>query len=515
MQWDARNLRRLGQPQAITPLVPTNSPIVNDPALGGYIDGGARLVTSSAADDTTVIRDARSLRTVRRLPGGGTPTLSPDGRFVALTTATRPLRLLDLRTGRLRTLGHGPAATVVSFTPDSRSLVTGSPDGTLTLWDAQRATAPQTIAQLAAGVQALAISQDGTTAYAGDAHGGVSAWDLTGSRGLGRPFRLPWPRPAALAATAPGSSLLAVADAGAGLELLDAQSLAPARQIPVHGGADAITVAQDGRNAAFGTRDGAVGFADLRAGRLLGVPALTHVGPVRDLAFSADAHWLATTDGTVVFLWDARARRPIASFQGVVGAATSLRFTPDDRRLVVADARPDGSGALDLLALPRLGLVHQAAVSPVIQMAFSRDGKILFTADRAGRVWLLDARTWQPIGAPLPGNASRFAIDPSNRLLATSSTAGAVQLWDIRSGRPQGDTLPGIGNGPALLAFVSGGSALVTLRTDGSGIVWDARPQSWARRACAIAGRPLTAQEWREALPELPYSPACATQFSP
>ena len=42
---------------------------------------------------------------------------------------------------------------------------------------------------------------------------------------------------------------------------------------------------------------------------------------------------------------------------------------------------------------------------------------------------------------------------------------------------------------------------------DGSGVVWDVRPQAWARRACAIAGRPLTAQEWRDALPELPYSP--------
>jgi WD40 repeat protein len=392
--------------------------------------------------------------------------------------------------------------------------VTGGPDGTLALWDAERATAPQTIGQLAGGVQSLAISLDGTTAYAGDEHGGVIAWDLTGSRRLGRPFQLSWHRPAAVAAASAGSPLLAVADAGAGLELLDAQSLAPARQIPVRGGVDAIAVAPDGRTAAFGTRDGLVGFADVRTGRLLGVPVPRHVHAVRDLAFSADAHWLATTDGTVVFLWDARARRPIASFQGVVGA-TSLRFSPDGRTLVVADARPDGSGALDLLALPRLGLVHQAAVSPVIQMAFSRDGKILFTADRAGRVWLLDARTWQPIGAPLPGNASRFAIDPSNRLLATSSTTGAVQLWDIRSGRPQGDILPTSGSGPTLTTFASGGSALVTLRTDGSGAVWDVRPQSWARRACAIAGRPLTAQEWRDALPELPYSPACATQQRP
>jgi len=432
-------------------------------------------------------------------------------RFVALTTAARPLRLLDLRTGGLRTLGYGPAATVVRFTPDSRSLVTGGPDGTLALWDAERATAPQTIGTLAASVQALAISKDGTTAYAVDDHGGVSAWDLTGRRGLGRPFGLPWPRPVALAAAAPGSPLLAVAAAGAGLELLDTKSLTPARQIPVHGGAEAITVAPDGRTAAFGTSDGSVGFADLRTGRPLGAPAPTHVGQVSDLAFSADAHWLATTGGSVLRLWDARARRPVASFQGVVGTATSLAINPDGRMLLVADGRSGSSGALDELVIPSLGLVRQVVGPPVIQMAFSRDGKILFSADRTGRVRLLDARTLQPIGAPLLANASRFAIDPSDRLLATSSYAGAVQLWDVRSGVQEG-ALPGAGGAPAQLAFVAGGGALVTLATDGSGTLWDVRPESWARRACAIAGRPLTVQEWRLALPELPYSPACATQ---
>jgi WD40 repeat protein len=228
------------------------------------------------------------------------------------------------------------------------------------------------------------------------------------------------------------------------------------------------------------------------------------------LTFSPDSRRLATTDGSVVFLWDTRAGRPIASFPRVVGAAASLRFSPDGRLLLVADDRLDGSGVLDELAIPNLGLVRQVVVSPVVQMEFSRDGKILFSADRAGGVWLLDARTLQPIGAPLLANASRFAIDPSDRLLATSSYAGAVQLWDVRSGLPQG-ALPGAGGAPAV-AFVAGGGALVTLARDGSGTLWDVRPESWARRACAVAGRPLTAQEWRHALPELSYSPACATQ---
>lgn len=125
-------------------------------------------------------------------------------------------------------------------------------------------------------------------------------------------------------------------------------------------------------------------------------------------------------------------------------------------------------------------------------------------------IWLVDTRTWKPVGAPLLANASQFAIDPADRLLATASTAADVQLWDVRSGRPLGDVLPGLARGPAPIGFVAGGRALVTLRQDGKGIVWDVLPRSWARRACAVAARSLTADEWHDTIPELSFAPVCA-----
>jgi hypothetical protein len=48
------------------------------------------------------------------------------------------------------------------------------------------------------------------------------------------------------------------------------------------------------------------------------------------------------------------------------------------------------------------------------------------------------------------------------------------------------------------------------LGVTGAGIVWDLRPASWLRQACAIAGRTLTRAEWAATLPQRPYAPACA-----
>jgi hypothetical protein len=56
---------------------------------------------------------------------------------------------------------------------------------------------------------------------------------------------------------------------------------------------------------------------------------------------------------------------------------------------------------------------------------------------------------------------------------------------------------------------VAGGTGLVTIGRDGRGSLWDLRPESWARRACAVAGRTLSRSEWRAALPERDYAPAC------
>jgi hypothetical protein len=50
-----------------------------------------------------------------------------------------------------------------------------------------------------------------------------------------------------------------------------------------------------------------------------------------------------------------------------------------------------------------------------------------------------------------------------------------------------------------------------TLVTSGSGgmVIWDTDPRSWARRACAAAGRNLTRAEWERFLPDTGYRRTC------
>jgi hypothetical protein len=54
-----------------------------------------------------------------------------------------------------------------------------------------------------------------------------------------------------------------------------------------------------------------------------------------------------------------------------------------------------------------------------------------------------------------------------------------------------------------------GPNPLAAVYDTGQAYIWDVRPSSWLRRACAVAGRSLTRQEWADVLPGRGYEPVC------
>jgi WD40 repeat protein len=256
-RWDARTGRRLGPPRPITGAERV-------PALAGFIARGTRLVTSSAAHRSTVIRDATTLSPVRRFRGGGSPaTVSPDGRVAALAIPDGSVRLLDLRTGGIRELAgrHGARVTAMRFTPDSRTLVTAGGDAPLIVWDVRRGAPTETFQGHAGPVEQLAIAPDGTAYSAGD-DGSVIEWDLAGTRRLGRPFRVKPPTSSrVLAVTAEGPTF-AVAHRGDYVDLINGRTLTRIRRIRIRAGKPTtdrtmpIAITPDGRTMAAATEEG-------------------------------------------------------------------------------------------------------------------------------------------------------------------------------------------------------------------------------------------------------------------
>ena len=113
---------------------------------------------------------------------------------------------------------------------------------------------------------------------------------------------------------------------------------------------------------------------------------------------------------------------------------------------------------------------------------------------------------------PLTGHAGRVeyaSMGPDGRTLTTGGQESAIRLWDTRTQQPFGAPLPGLQGHGLAPQFSPDRAHLFALTDAGIGYRWDVRPASWARYACAVAGRRLTRAEWAEALPGRAYAPAC------
>jgi hypothetical protein len=81
-------------------------------------------------------------------------------------------------------------------------------------------------------------------------------------------------------------------------------------------------------------------------------------------------------------------------------------------------------------------------------------------------------------------------------------------LWDVSARRSLG-ILPGR-FGWISARFMPDGRRLFVLRETGAAERWEVSPDAWSRQACRVAGRELTADEWKELVPDQGYRPGCS-----
>jgi WD40 repeat protein len=124
--------------------------------------------------------DTGGVRFSRKQRGGiRTLVFAPDGHTLAVTVG-RSVLLCETEKFKERTAlkGHKDCVIVVSFTPDSRSLVTASWDRTVGIWDAATGRQTDSLDWQLGRMFSVAVAPDGMTAAAGGEQPHVVVWDL-------------------------------------------------------------------------------------------------------------------------------------------------------------------------------------------------------------------------------------------------------------------------------------------------------------------------------------------------
>jgi WD40 repeat protein/DNA-binding SARP family transcriptional activator len=494
---------------------------------------GATLVTSAQHDKTIVwnLARRRPIRTIQL--GSAALALSPDGSTVALGQRDSSIILADTATGRHHKVvtGHGPGVPPedmqLAFSPDGAKVASLSDDRTVVVWNVATGQTKQTLRGHASPVTGVAFSPNGNRLYAGSLNDGVIAWDLTGTRGLVRQLTTAAGPAAGIAFSPRDPNLLALAQGKGTVTLWDVSSRTQiGKPLAITGGPEyPVAFSADGRVlAAANQADGAVVLFDLGTPAPAGRPLASvypppstypiHNPPINGIALSRDGRLLAIGDENgLIMLWDLAKHAPMDPSQRPQHAAgiTAVAFSPDSRTL--ASAIRDGT--VFLTHVPDGTTLHilTVASSPAFPtaIAFSPDGNTLATAGSDGKVQLWDPHTGAargPAWTAQGGMVLSVSFSPDGSMLATSGSDGTAALWDTSSAKQIGAPLTGP-PGPTVAAFDPTGHTLATAFHDGTVLLWDVDPASWRARACAVAGRRLTPQEWQQFLPDRPYQPSC------
>jgi WD40 repeat protein len=321
----------------------------------------------------------------------------------------------------------------------------------------------------------------------------------------------------------PSSSPVGVHD---GIWLVDTSDLHVIRRIPqnLHFSSAPLAFSPDSGTLAVGSWNDQEGRSDVRlwdiaSGRMTAtLHAISANQRLTVVKFSPDGSLLVGGTGTSphIYVWRPGAPDQPADRFRTPRLVEDLMFTPDGSQLVLSTGWADGGYfVLWDTAAQRIVKVVPADDAGVWTADVSADGRTLVTGGQTGAVRLWDLATGEPLGPPLAGltgSADSIDLSPDGSTAVGADTAGNVLLWDLPTRSTIGDAFPGpAADRLAAASFTPDGRSVVVVSDTGAGWVWDVDQSDWLQRACAVAGRSFTPQEWQQFLPDRPYQATCGS----
>ncbi|OCR01371.1 hypothetical protein BCD67_23240 [Oscillatoriales cyanobacterium USR001] len=261
--------------------------------------------------------------------------ISPDGQTLVSGSLDKTIKIWNLATGNLiRTLeGHSNSVFSVAISPDEQTLVSGSDDNTIKIWNLATGNLIRTLEGHSHWVWSVAISSDGQTLVSGSDDNTIKIWNLT-TGNLIRTLEGHSNWVYSVAISPDGQTLVS----GSGDNTIKIWTLATGNLIRTLEGHSnyvrSVAIGPDGQTLVSGSNDHTIKIWTLATGNLIRTLE-GHSNSVLSVAISPDGQTLVSgsLDNTIK-IWNLATGNLIRTLPGHSNSVYSVAISPDGQTLV-------------------------------------------------------------------------------------------------------------------------------------------------------------------------------------
>ncbi len=422
---------------------------------------------------------------------------SPGGKWLASGgddnrgNKDKTLILWDWESGEsIPIVDHTEDVFGVAFSPDGKILAAGSEDGTLTLYDVdtrrkieQRMDHSELISSVAFNTLGIPILASGGMDQKVELYKIATQQPLgnlfTDGKGSLKSLQFLSNQELLMLGSQSNDSTLWQAQIE-DMKMMGEEELLSSPEIPT-----AAVISVEGNQLVFGYENSTIDIWEVQPdGTFTELENLDlGAGPIYSLAIDVNDDTLAVgicssaielievCENNVIQLWSISSKTLLDTLEGSSGKVTSLAFSPIE----------------DLLA------------------AGTQDQKI--------ELWLQEDGNGYELSSELSFSSglgfSSLEFDSQGILLAVGTNIGEVLMLDINTLSLYGDAFIGASGPVTSLAFSPDSLILASGTQTGYTILWDLNLDLWKERACELAGRNMTIDEWEKYVRLPDYQATC------